>query len=75
MNDILAKKLELSNIHYIKDELDSSCLMRIGNIDEISLLPKERISLTGEDLDSFNKLLDALDAVDDVRTVYHNVEL
>lgn len=37
MNDILAKKLELSDIHYIKDELDSSCLMRIGNINEMKL--------------------------------------
>ena len=45
------------------------------DIDEISLLPKERITLSGEDLVSFNKLLDALDEVDDVQTVYHNVEL
>lgn len=45
------------------------------DVDEISLLPKERITLSGEDLESFTKLLDALDAVDDVKTVYHNVEL
>ena len=45
------------------------------DVDEISLLPKERITLSGEDLESFNKLLDALDEVDDVQTVYHNVEL
>lgn len=44
-------------------------------VDEISMLPKERITLTGEDLDTFNKLLDLLDAVDDVQNVYHNVEL
>ena len=44
-------------------------------IDEISMLPKERITLTGEDLETFNKLLDLLDAVDDVQNVYHNVEL
>ena len=44
-------------------------------VDEISMLPKERITLTGEDLDNFNKLLDLLDAVDDVQNVYHNVEL
>ena len=45
------------------------------DVDEISMLPKERITLSGEDLESFNKLLDALDAVDDVQSVYHNVEL
>lgn len=44
-------------------------------VDEISLLPKERITLSGEDLDLFNKLLSMLDEVDDVQNVYHNVEL
>ena len=44
-------------------------------VDEISMLPKERITLTGEDLEIFNKLLDLLDAVDDVQNVYHNVDL
>lgn len=44
-------------------------------LDEISLLPKERIKLNGEDADEFNKLLNMLDEVDDVQTVYHNVEM
>lgn len=44
-------------------------------VDEISMLPKDRITLTGEDLEIFNKLLDMLDEVDDVQNVYHNVEL
>lgn len=44
-------------------------------IDEIAMLPKERITLTGEDLEVFNKLLNLLDEVDDVQNVYHNVEL
>lgn len=45
------------------------------NIDEISMLPKDRITITGEDLEIFNKLLNMLDEVDDVQNVYHNVEL
>ena len=44
-------------------------------IDEISLLPKERIDLEGESLDEFNKLVSMLDEVDDVQNVYHNVNL
>ena len=44
-------------------------------IDEISLLPKDRISLDGESLDEFNRLLAMLDEVDDVQSVYHNVNL
>lgn len=45
------------------------------DVDEISMLPKERINLTGEDLDNFNRLLNFLDEVDDVQNVYHNVNL
>lgn len=44
-------------------------------IDEICMLPKERITLTGVSLDEFNKLVNMLDEVDDVQNVYHNVEL
>ncbi len=44
-------------------------------IDEISLLPKERITLEGESLEEFKRLLTLLDEVDDVQNVYHNVEL
>jgi YebC/PmpR family DNA-binding regulatory protein len=44
-------------------------------IDEISLLPKERVDLEGEALDEFNRLLNMLDEVDDVQNVYHNVNL
>lgn len=55
-------------ISSIKDDIEF-------DVDEISLLPKERITLTGEDLEAFKKLLDALDEVDDVQDVYHNVEL
>lgn len=44
-------------------------------IDEISLLPKERINLEGESLDEFNRLTIMLDEVDDVQNVYHNVNL
>lgn len=45
------------------------------DVDEISMLPKERIDLSGEDLENFNRLLTLLDEVDDVQNVYHNVNL
>jgi YebC/PmpR family DNA-binding regulatory protein len=44
-------------------------------IDEISMLPKEKITLTGEDLEIFNKLVSMLDDVEDVNKIYHNVEI
>ena len=44
-------------------------------VDEISYLPKERITLEGEDLEVFTKLVTMLDEVDDVQNVYHNVDM
>ena len=45
------------------------------DIDEIAMLPKDKLKLAAEDKDIFNKLLTMLDEVDDVAHVYHNVEL
>lgn len=45
------------------------------DIDEIAMLPKDKINLESEDLEVFNKLVTMLDEVDDVNHVYHNVEL
>lgn len=45
------------------------------DMDEITMLPKEKITLTGEDLEVFNKLVGMLDDIEDVQHVYHNVEL
>jgi len=45
------------------------------DVDEITMLPKEKVTLAGEDLEVFNKMLTMLDEIDDVQNVYHNVEL
>lgn len=47
----------------------------VFDMDEITTLPKEKVTLEGEDLEQFKKLLTLLDDVDDVQNVYHNVEL
>ncbi|MBP3921118.1 MAG: YebC/PmpR family DNA-binding transcriptional regulator [Bacilli bacterium] len=44
-------------------------------IDEISMLAKDKVILTGDDLEVFNKLVSMLDDVEDVNKVYHNVDL
>ena len=44
-------------------------------IDEVTYLAKDKVILTGEDLETFNKLLTMLDDVEDVSKVYHNVEI
>lgn len=41
---------------------------------EISMIPNDTITLDGEDLEKFEKLIDVLEDLDDVQEVYHNVE-
>ena len=45
------------------------------DIAQVTMLPNDKITLTGEDLDKFKQLLDMLDECEDVQDVYHNVEL
>lgn len=45
------------------------------DLDELTTLPKEKVTLTKEDLEIFKKLLKLLDDVEDVQNVYHNVDL
>lgn len=42
---------------------------------KITMLPQNKITLTGEDVGKFDRLITALEDLDDVQDVYHNVEL
>ncbi len=42
---------------------------------QIEMVPQNKITLAGEELAKFNRLIDALEDLDDVQNVYHNVEL
>src|SRR5574344_844781 len=44
-------------------------------VDEVGMYPKEKVTLSLEDKELFERLLSLLDNVEDVKTVYHNVEL
>jgi len=44
-------------------------------VEEVAMLPGERVDLSGDDLDNFNKFLNMLDDIEDVQKVYHNVNL
>lgn len=45
------------------------------DVAEIDLIPQNEVTLEGEDLMKFEKLIDALEDDDDVQRVYHNVDL
>lgn len=59
----------------IKDSISKKVPSIDFEIDEISMLPKEKITLDNENLELFNKLLVMLDDIEDVNKVYHNVEI
>lgn len=59
----------------IKDELESMIPNIEYTLDEIGWYAKEKVTLEGEDLETFERLLSLLEDIDDVTEVYHNVEL
>ena len=44
------------------------------DVDQIGMFPKEKVTLENEDLETFKKLYNMIDAIDDVTEIYHNVE-
>lgn len=44
-------------------------------MDEITYIPKEKVTLNGEDKEIFDRTIKMLDDVEDVQHVYHNVEI
>ena len=42
---------------------------------QVGMVPQNKITLSGDDLVKFNKLVAALEDLDDVQNVYHNVDL
>jgi len=64
-----------SDLFKIKEAISNKLPNVEFDMDEITMLPKEKVTLSGEDLDIFNKLIVMLEDIDDVQHVYHNVEL
>lgn len=63
------------NLYQIKDAITSKIPNVEFDIDEISYIPKEKISLNDDNKVIFERILTLLDDVEDVQNVYHNVEL
>ena len=64
-----------SDASSVKDELEKLIPNIEYTLDEIGWYAKEEITLEGEDLEVFNRLLGLLENIDDVTEVYHNVNL
>lgn len=62
------------DINSVKDELEKLIPNIDYILDEVGMYPHEKITLEGEDLDTFAKLYNLLDDIDDVSEIYTNVE-
>ena len=64
-----------NDLNKIKEAITSKLSSVNFDLDEITMLPKEKVTLEGEDKETFEKMLNMLDEVEDVQNVYHNVNM
>ncbi len=63
----------VSNFSSVRRELEGKGLKFFEA--EITMLPQNKVTLSGDELAKFTRLIDALEDLDDVQNVYHNVDL
>lgn len=59
--------------HQLKDILEKKITNIEYEVDEIGMYAKDKIELSKEDLELFNRLYNMLDEIEDVSEIYHNV--
>lgn len=73
-DDILTIYAEPSELFKIKKALESKYGEIKYEIDEIAKFAKEMVTLQGEDREKFDRCIKALEDVEDVQNIYHNVQ-
>ena len=63
-----------TDLYKMKDAIEAACPDAEFDVEEIATTPQEYVSLEGEDMELFERLMDLLNACDDVDKIYHNVE-
>jgi YebC/PmpR family DNA-binding regulatory protein len=63
------------DLYKIKEVISSLISNVEFEVEEITMIPKATVTLDGEDLEHFNKMIAMLDEIEDVQNVYHNVLL
>ncbi len=64
-----------SDHNKVKDVLEKLIPDIDYEFDEVGMFAKDKVTLTGEDLELFNRLYSMLEDIDDVTDIYHNVNL
>lgn len=65
---------EPTDFHVIQEALKDKGIEEFS-VAEIQMLPQNEVTLTGDDLEKFEKMIDVLDDLEDVQQVFHNVDL
>lgn len=65
---------EPDQFHAVQEALNAAGITDFA-VAELSMVPKSEVTLSGDDLAQFEKLIDALEDLEDVQQVYHNVDL
>lgn len=74
-NDVIIIYGNPKDSHALKDAIEKVKPDIEFEIDEIAMLPKDKIDLLGEDLELFNRLITMLDDIEDANHIYHNVNI
>ena len=74
-NGLITISVNPTDHNKVKDCLEKLIPNIDYEIDEVGMYARDLITLTGEDLEQFNKLYTMLEAIDDVTDIYHNVNL
>lgn len=72
--DMMTITVEPTDLNKAKDAIEELIPDVEFDVLETTMLPNEYITLEGEDLKLFQRLVTLLDDVDDVQQVYHNVQ-
>jgi transcriptional/translational regulatory protein YebC/TACO1 len=74
-DDEITITTEPNDIHKAKDVIEKIIPNVDYLVDEVGMYAKEKITLMGEDKETFVKLINMLENIDDVSEIYHNVIL
>lgn len=65
---------EPTDFHAIQEALKEKGITDFS-VAEMQMIPQNEVTLTGDDLVKFEKMIDVLEDLEDVQSVYHNVDL
>lgn len=74
-NSLITITMRPNDHDKVKDVLENMISDIDYEVDQIGMFPKDKVTLSEEDLELFKKLYTMLDDIDDVTEIYHNVDI